>query len=329
MTNQSSFSFSQLIPEVSIHAIESIGIYPTSGLLALNSYENRVYQFQDEQQKRYVAKFYRPERWSKAQIIEEHQFTQELADADIAVVPPINIDGKTLFEHAGYRFALFPSVGGRHFEVDNWQQLENIGSTLGRIHQIGSRHTFTHRPTLSLDEYLHQPRKILSKCPLIPSHLAHPFFADLDRLIDEITSRWQTQWQSIRLHGDCHPSNILWRDEAVLVDLDDARNGPAIQDIWLLLHGTRQDQMAQLETLVEAYETFATFPHHELQLIEPLRGLRMIYYMAWLAKRWQDPAFPVAFPWFSDAKYWENQILHIKEQIAALESPPLSLAPQW
>jgi Ser/Thr protein kinase RdoA (MazF antagonist) len=323
------FNFSHLDPNALIDALSTIGIYPDSGLLALNSYENRVYQFKDEQQKRYVVKFYRSERWTNEQIKEEHEFSFELADENIAIAAPIRLDGESLFEHLGYRFALFPSIGGRTFEVDNWEQLESVGHALGKIHQVGKRRTFSHRPSINLDEYLTQSRAILTNVPFIPTGLENKFFKELDALIRQITQKWHTDWQGLRLHGDCHPSNILWRDEPVFVDLDDARNGPAIQDLWLLLNGDRQDQIAQLDTLVEAYECFYDFPHQELQLIEPLRGLRMIYYMAWLAKRWKDPAFPHAFPWLSEASYWENQIVCFKEQQIALEMPPLSFAPQW
>ncbi|MFL7010161.1 serine/threonine protein kinase [Enterovibrio norvegicus] len=323
------FSFEHLTPDTLIDALESVGVRPESGLLALNSYENRVYQFQDEDRKRFVTKFYRPQRWSNAQILEEHQFTKELEESEIPVAVPIEIDGTTLFEHAGYRFALFPSVGGRTFEVDNWDQLEMVGRFMGRIHQVGSRASFTDRPTIGLDEYLYQPRKVLENSEFIPMHLENAFFSDLDRLITVLESRWTTDWQPIRLHGDCHPSNILWRDGPMFVDLDDSRNGPAIQDIWMMLNGDRHDRLAQLDTITKAYEEFHDFPHHQLQLIEPLRGLRMVHYMAWLAKRWQDPAFPRAFPWFAEAKYWENQVLAFKEQLAALEETPLSLSPQW
>ncbi len=327
--NQAAFTFSHLSPDTLIDAIESVGIFPDSGLLALNSYENRVYQFHDENKKRYVVKFYRPERWTNAQIKEEHDFTHELAQENIALAAPIIINDETLFEHAGYRFALFPSLGGRGFEVDNWHQLELVGNALGKIHQVGKRHPFLHRPSINLDEYLNVSRHTLTKVPFIPSYLEKAFFTELDTLREKITALWHNDWQNIRLHGDCHPSNILWHDGPLFVDFDDARNGPAIQDIWLLLNGERQDKIAQLDTLIEAYECFCDFPHSELQLIEPLRGLRMIYYMAWLAKRWQDPAFPNAFPWFREPAYWENQILCLKEQITALDNPPLSFAPQF
>ncbi|MCG7584434.1 serine/threonine protein kinase [Photobacterium sp. OFAV2-7] len=329
MTQQDGFSFSDLTPELLLDALDSIGVRAESGLLPLNSYENRVYQFSAEDGARYVAKFYRPQRWSNEQIQEEHDFTHELLEQEIPVAAPIAFEGRTLQHFGEHRLALFPSLGGRQFEVDNFDQLEWVGRYLGRIHQVGRRQPFAHRPTIGLDEYLHQPRQLLEQADFIPDHLKTVFFADLDLLIRELEQHWHTDWQSLRLHGDCHPGNILWRDGPLFVDLDDARNGPAIQDLWMMLNGERHDQLAQLDTILEAYSEFADFNQKELQLIEPLRGLRMVHYMAWLAKRWQDPAFPRAFPWFADNKYWEGQVLAFKEQLAALNEPPLQLMPQW
>ncbi|NOH71504.1 serine/threonine protein kinase [Vibrio pectenicida] len=326
---QQAFNFNALTPDFMWYAIESIGIRAESGFLPLNSYENRVYQFTDEQHHRYVVKFYRPERWSLLQIQEEHDFTLELVEADIPVAPPIKIQGQTLHKYQGYLFALFTSVGGRQFEVDNLKQLEGVGRFLGRIHQVGSKAPFQHRPTISLDEYLYQPRKVLEQAQFIPTHLEAAFFNDLDLLIKYIKQHWQESYPVIRLHGDCHPGNILWRDGPMFVDLDDSRNGPAIQDLWMMLSGERSEKLTQLDIILEAYQEFNDFDANELKLIEPLRGLRMVHYMAWLTKRWQDPAFPIAFPWFNDAKYWESQVLAFKEQISALSEPPLSLMPQW
>lgn len=327
--SEQSFNFDALTPDFMWYALESAGIRAESGLLALNSYENRVYQFTDEERQRFVVKFYRPQRWSRAQIEEEHQFTHELVEAEIPVAAPLKLNGQTLHEYQGYLFAVFPSVGGRQFEVDNFDQLEGVGRYLGRIHKVGSRTQFRHRPTLGLDEYLNQPRELLQNSSFIPPHLENAFFNDLDILIKSVSEQWQTIEPQIRLHGDCHPGNILWRDGPMFVDLDDCRNGPAVQDLWMLLNGERADKLVQLDTILEAYQEFSDFNQAELKLIEPLRGLRMVHYMAWLAKRWHDPAFPLAFPWFNEPKYWENQVLAFKEQIAALEEAPLSLMPQW
>lgn len=326
---QHAFNFDALTPDFMWYALESIGIRAESGFLALNSYENRVYQFTDEERQRYVVKFYRPERWSQAQIQEEHDFTLELIESEIPVAPPVIINGQSLHQYQGYLFALFASVGGRQFEVDNLEQLEGVGRFLGRIHKVGAKQTFEHRPSISLDEYLYQPRTLLQNSQFIPMHLENAFFNDLDLLINTLEQHWTTPSSQIRLHGDCHPGNILWRDGPMFVDLDDARNGPAIQDLWMLLNGDRADKLMQLDILLEAYQELSDFDSNQLKLIEPLRGLRMVHYMAWLAKRWQDPAFPLAFPWFDDPKYWESQVLAFKEQISALNEPPLSLMPQW
>ncbi len=327
--SENAFNFEALTPDFMWYALESVGVQAESGLLALNSYENRVYQFADENKRRYVVKFYRPSRWSQAQIQEEHDFALELLEQDIPLAPPLVINGRTLHEYKGYLFTLFDSVGGRQFEVDNLEQLEWVGRFLGRIHKVAQSKTFEHRPTLGLDEYLYQPRSLLQQSNLIPMHLENSFFNDLDLLIERIESHWVSDSSIQRLHGDCHPGNILWRDGPMFVDLDDARNGPAVQDLWMLLNGERHDKLAQLDIILEGYSEFCNFNHGELKLIEPLRGLRMVHYMAWLAKRWQDPAFPIAFPWFSDAKYWEGQVLGFKEQLAALDEAPLTLTPQW
>jgi Ser/Thr protein kinase RdoA (MazF antagonist) len=326
---QASFNFDALTPDLMWYAVESIGIRAESGFLPLNSYENRVYQFIDEERQRYVIKFYRPERWSELQILEEHHFAHELEEQEIPISAPLTINGTSLHFYQGYCFALFISVGGRQFEVDNYDQLEWVGRFLGRIHKVGSKTPFIHRPTLSLDEYLYQPRAALQQCSFIPSHLENAFYKDLDWLIKGIEAHWSGSFTTIRLHGDCHPGNILWRDGPLFVDLDDARNGPAVQDIWMLINGDRQEKLTQIDIILEGYQEFCDFNGSELKLIEPLRGLRMVHYMAWLAKRWNDPAFPIAFPWFNDFKYWENQVLSFKEQITALEELPLSLAPNW
>ncbi len=326
---QATFHFDALTPDLMWYALESIGIRAESGFLALNSYENRVYQFVDEEKRRFVVKFYRPQRWTTEQIQEEHQFALELAEAEIPLAPPLVVNGTSLHHYQGYHFALFDSVGGRQFEVDNEEQLEWVGRFLGRIHKIGAKNTFKHRPTLGLEEYLYQPRKLLENSQCIPMHLENVFFNDLDLLIKQIEQQWPAAHTNIRLHGDCHPGNILWRDGPMFVDLDDSRNGPAVQDLWMLLSGERQDKLVQLDILLEGYQEFCDFNVSELKLIEPMRGLRMVHYMAWLAKRWDDPAFPIAFPWFNDPKYWEGQVLSFKEQIAALDEPVLSLMPQW
>lgn len=323
------FNFYTLSPDVIMDALWSAGVRVDSGLIALNSYENRVYQLSDEDCRRYVVKFYRPQRWSKAQIVEEHQFAAELAQDEVPVVAPLVLQEETLHEHDGFFFTVFPSVGGRQYEMDNDDQLEGVGRYLGRIHQTGRKRDFVARPTLGLQEYLHEPFDELSRCALIPASLRETFLNATDRLIQEVKRCWRDDWASARLHGDCHPGNILWRDGPLFVDLDDARNGPAIQDLWMLLHGERREQRIQLDILLEAYSEFSSFDEKELSLIEPLRAMRMIHYLAWVARRWQDPAFPRSFPWMQDADFWSKQASTFVEQVKLLQEPPLQLMPMY
>lgn len=329
MMTSPAFNFHTLTPDIILDAIEETGIRVDSGLTELNSFENRVYQFADEERRRYVVKFYRPERWSDAQILEEHAFALALSEDEIPLVAPLVLQDKTLHHFAGYALALFPSVGGRQYEIDNDEQLEWVGRYLGRIHQVGQRISFNARPTIGLAEYVYQPRIVLDETPLVPAALKPTLLTALDTLIKEIEAYWQTDGLSIRLHGDCHPGNILWRDGPLFVDLDDARNGPAVQDLWMLLYGDRRDQLVQLDILLEAYGEFADFDQSQLALIEPLRAMRMIHYLAWVARRWQDPAFPKSFPWMTDEDFWRRQITAFREQIKLLQLPPLQLMPMY
>ncbi len=324
----SDFTFAALSPDTILAALEQCGIFPQSGLLALNSYENRVYQFISDEQQRFVVKFYRPQRWTDAQILEEHQFSHELADAEIPIVAPCLHNGQSLHYAEQYRFALFPSAGGRQFELDNLDHLEWMGRFIGRMHKVAGSKAFAHRPTLDTESFLTRPRQTLENSELLPDGLRTAFFTILDQVI-ELTKAQYHPTSAIRLHGDCHAGNILWRDGPTFVDMDDCRMGPAVQDLWMMLSGDRPQQMLQLETMLEAYEEFCDFDNRELALIEPLRAMRMIHYMAWLSDRWQDPAFPRAFPWFGELKYWEQQVLALKEQFSALHEPPLSLTPQY
>lgn len=320
----SDFTFTGLTPDSVLDALEACGIYPESGLLALNSYENRVYQFRADDGQRMVVKFYRPDRWSDAQIQEEHDFALEINGADIPLVAPLVINGATLHHSHGFRFAVFPSVGGRQFEIDNLDQLEWMGRFIGRMHRVAQAGQFAHRPAVDSASFLHASYQQLEHSELLPSGLRTAFFAIAEPLVKLADARYSPT-SHIRLHGDCHPGNILWRDGPMFVDLDDCRSGPAIQDLWMMLNGDRSQQLLQLDVMVEAYEEFQPLDRRELALIEPLRAMRMIHYMAWLSRRWQDPAFPRAFPWFAEDKYWEGQILALKEQYAALQEPPLSL----
>lgn len=327
--NDNAFTFQTLHPDTIMDALFEQGIRVDSGLTPLNSYENRVYQFQDEDRRRYVVKFYRPQRWSAEQIIEEHQFAQELMNDEVPVAAPLEFNGQTLLTHQGYYYAVFPSLGGRQFEADNLDQMEWVARYLGRLHQTGRKKTFTSRPSIDVNEYLIEPRNVFEQSALIPSGLKAAFLNATDSLIEAVMAQWHTRFDLLRLHGDCHAGNILWRDGPLFVDLDDARNGPAVQDLWMLLNGDKAERRMQLETIIEAYEEFSEFKTDEIALIEPLRAMRMVYYLAWLIRRWDDPAFPKNFPWLTGEDYWHRQTLTFIEQVKVLQEPPLQLTPMY
>jgi len=321
------FDFTTLSPDLILDGLESTGLFVDSGLLALNSYENRVYQFNDDDKKKYVTKFYRPERWTEAELREEHEFAFELAEQELPLVAPLKINGESLFSHEGFHFAIYPCRGGRIFEVDNLDQLEWMGRFLGRIHAVAATKPFKHRPTYNKQEMLFQATDIIKDSGFVPNYLTTAFFTILEQVVDIAAQQYQPS-NEIRLHGDCHAGNILWTDDGPhFVDLDDCRMGPAIQDLWMMLSGDRQQRLLQLDTMLMGYEEFYSFEPKQLILIESLRTMRVVNYMAWLCKRWQDPAFPHNFPWFNTDKYWEQQILMLKEQVSALQQPPLSLLP--
>ncbi len=327
--NDQAFTFQTLHPDTIMDALFEQGIRVDSGLTPLNSYENRVYQFQDEDRRRFVVKFYRPQRWSAEQIQEEHQFALDLVADDVPVAAPLKFNKQTLLTHQGFYFAIFPSLGGRQFEADNIDQMEWVARYLGRIHQTGQKSAFTARPGIGIQEYLLEPRQVFETSTLIPSELKAQFLAATDGLINAVIPRWDNNVQTLRLHGDCHAGNILWRDGPLFVDLDDARMGPAIQDLWMLLNGDKAEQRMQLETIIEAYEEFSSFDSDEIALIEPLRAMRFVYYLAWLIRRWDDPAFPRNFPWLTGEDYWRNQISTFIEQVKVLQEPPLQLTPMY
>ncbi|WP_445768593.1 serine/threonine protein kinase [Rheinheimera sp.] len=328
------FDFSGLQPDTIIDALSQYGLDVSSGLLPLNSYENRVYQFSAYQgaavrAEKFVVKFYRPQRWSNAQLQEEHDFAFELAGAEVPVVAPLQFAGQSLLQHNDYQFALFPSRGGRTLEIDNDDQLAMLGRFLGRMHQVGKTKRFEQRPAFSVDSHLLQSREVLQQLQLIPDYMHKAFFTVLDQVITLASAQYKPQ-QLIRLHGDCHAGNLFYAGEApFFVDLDDCRMGPAIQDLWMMLSGDRFEQRDTLQLMLDEYEQFSDFDPSELQLIEPLRAMRMIHYMAWLARRWQDGTFQLNFPWFATDKYWEQQCLALKEQLSALQQAPLSLVPDY
>ena len=321
--------FAELTPDAILAAVESLGLHCDGRVLALNSYENRVYRIGIEAEPPRVAKFYRPSRWSDAAILEEHAFSAELCAADISVVAPERIAGQTLHHHQGMRFALFAMQGGHAPEPGDRETLRQIGRTLGRIHAIGAAGRFLHRGTLGIQSHAVASVAYLLEADWLPPSLEANFEVLSNLLIDEIEDAWQAagDFAKIRLHGDCHPGNILWRNDAAhFVDLDDAITGPAMQDLWMLCTGDAQARSEQLGWLLDGYELFVPFDRRELHLIEALRAMRLLHYHAWIARRWHDPAFPAAFPWFDSPRHWEGVIVQLQEQLVAMREPTLVLA---
>src|SRR5436853_941142 len=326
--------YSGLTPDAVLDALASAGFTGDGRLLALNSYENRVYQVWLETEgtpnspASVVAKFYRPARWTDAQILEEHAFTLELAEREIPVVAPLAVDGKTLHASGGFRFAVYPRRGGRMPELEDRKTLEWIGRFVGRIHALGASRQFKTRESLTAESFGREPRAWLLEHALIPADLLDAWKAVTEQALASVARCYERagEVRSIRLHGDCHAGNILWTESGPhFVDLDDARMGPALQDLWMLLSGERRAMTRQLSDLLAGYEDFVPFERRELPLLEALRTLRLIHYSAWLARRWDDPAFPAAFPWFGTQRYWQDRILELREQIAAMDEEPLSV----
>lgn len=317
----------RLDPEELIKVVESIGLLCDGRLLALNSYENRVYQVGIEDAAPLITKVYRPGRWTDEQILEEHAFAIEIADAEIPLIPPMVINGQTLHEHNGFRFAMFERRGGHAPELDQKNTLVWLGRYLGRMHLVGAGTAFQSRPALTIESFGHQPVKELIEGRWLPPHLESAFTSLADDLLISIEAAFKRagNFSGIRLHGDCHPGNILWRDGPLFVDLDDCRSGPAVQDLWMLLSGESYEMAEQMKDVLEGYTQFYDFNRRELNLIEALRTLRMLHHAAWLAKRWQDPAFPIAFPWFGEPRYWEDLVLSLRDQLGRMHEEPLQI----
>ena len=319
--------YNELSPELVINAVESTGFLTDLRIYPLNSFENRVYQVGIENSEPLIAKFYRPKRWSDQQILEEHEFSHELYQADIPVVPPIkHSDGRTLLTYQGFRFSLYPRRGGHAPELDNLDSLHMLGRLVARIHSVGNKKKFLVRPTLDIQSYAIDSYQFISE-HFIPNDLRIPYTTLCEDIIAALNATFEsTTTTLIRTHGDCHSGNILWRDDTVhFVDLDDSRMAPAIQDLWMFLSGDRQLQTTQINEIVEGYNEFYCFEPTQLHLIEALRTLRIMHYSAWLARRWTDPAFPHNFPWFNTQRYWSEHILELREQLALLNEPPLTL----
>jgi len=349
--------YQALTPDVVMDALASVGLFGDGRQMPLSSYENRVYQMHLEDGSAVVAKFYRPQRWTEAQILEEHAFAQALMTAEIPVIGPLTLQGQTLHQFAGFSFSVSPCRGGRRPEFDDPDVLEWIGRFLARIHSVGAAQPFVCRPALDLQSFGIEAREwllshdkvpldvqslwaktsqdaidLIANYPLLTRTGGRNALPSQGALMDACDDLPADAIQCIRLHGDCHPGNILWTPLDLpaaagpgphFVDLDDARSGPAVQDFWMLLSGDRQQRIHQLGALVDGYEQFRPFDRRELVLIEPLRTLRLLHYSAWLARRWDDPTFPINFPWFGSSDYWQGQVQMLQDQIEAMQEDPL------
>ena len=335
-TRAASHPYAELTPDRVMDALTDLGLWPDGRLLALSSYENRVYRVHlDEPEQGHqavVLKFYRPGRWSREQIQEEHDFAAELVAGEVPMVAPLTIGGQTLHHSAGFDFSVSPLRGGRTPELDDFEVLEWIGRFLARIHTVGAARPFAHRPTLDVQTFALESAEWLQTHQMIPLEVEREWQTTLAQAVDLIQDKMAqgaSERQALRLHGDCHPGNILWTPTDLpgggphFVDLDDARMGPAVQDLWMLLSGDRRQRTAQLSALVDGYEQVRDLDRSELHLIEPLRTLRLIHYSAWLARRWEDPIFPVNFPWFGTPDYWRGQVQMLQEQIEQMQEAPL------
>ncbi|MCK9283546.1 MAG: serine/threonine protein kinase [Rhodocyclaceae bacterium] len=331
MKKSSATPYASLTPDTILDALESVGLRPDGRQLALNSYENRVYQVWMEEEPPLIVKFYRPQRWSDEAIIEEHAFVAQLAEREIPAVPALKLNGTTLHRFGGFSFAVFPRQGGRAPELGDPATLQWLGRFIGRIHAVGAIAPYTHRPALSIETFGIEPRDWLLAHDFIPPELVAPWRGVADMALDGVRRCFERAGSvaQLRLHGDCHMGNVLWLDRGDVqgphfVDFDDSRMGPAVQDLWMLLSGERGEMQRQFNDVLTGYEDFCEFNPREVHLIEALRTLRLIHYSAWIARRWGDPAFPAAFPWFDTPRYWQDRILELREQIALMDEVPLA-----
>jgi Ser/Thr protein kinase RdoA (MazF antagonist) len=329
--------YADLTPDLVLDALEALGQAVDGRVLQLNSYENRVFQIGLDSGPFVVAKFYRPGRWSDAQILEEHTFAHELVAAEVPAVPPLTLlatpdmgatvqgEPPTLGFYKGYRVAVSPRRGGRSPELEDPEVLTWLGRFLARLHAVGAQHPFKHRLSMGVEQTGRSARQWLADSDdSLPIEQRSNWLAVTDQALDLCQQAFDRidGLRMQRLHGDCHPGNILWTPEGPhFVDLDDACMGPAVQDFWMMLSGDPRERQTQLNALLEGYESFGEFDWRELKLVEPLRTLRIIHHSAWLARRWHDPAFPAAFPWFGTGMYWQQQIDLLRQQIDVMQTP--------
>lgn len=309
--------FARLDPSRVVAAVESLGFWLPGEPFALNSYENRVYLVHDEDRRRWVVKFYRPERWTDARIIEEHDFLAELAEAGVAVAPPWrDASGQSLHVEETFRFALFPHLPGQAPELENPAHLFALGELIGAVHAVGRRGSFAHRGHLTLDTMVTEARERILGSDWLGRKQRGAYERITEALQRDLAPHVWSPAQTIRVQGDCHIGNMLGRDEHfALVDFDDCLMAPAVQDLWMLITAQRDDErQMQLSEVIEGYEQHLDFNRRELALMEPLRTLRLLRHSAWLVARWDDPAFPPAFPWLADAGYWDSHIRLLEQQ---------------
>lgn len=324
--NAAALAFADLQPDDILTTLGDMGFQCDGRFLALNSYENRVYQVGIESAPPVVAKFYRPRRWSDEAILEEHEFAIDLAEQEIPVIPPLVLDGTTLHHSGHHRLAVYHCRGGRAPDLDNYDLQAQLGRLVARIHLEGSTRRFEHRPSIDIRSYGVESLEYLVDNEFIPDDNRDAYESVAELVLDGVEACFERSGhvQEIRLHGDFHPGNVLVAGEQLhIVDLDDARHGPAVQDLWMFLSGDRDEQTPQLTALLEGYQSFRQFDARELHLVEALRSLRIMHYAAWLARRWEDPAFKVAFPWFDSRRYWDDHVLALREQVALMQEPPL------
>jgi Ser/Thr protein kinase RdoA (MazF antagonist) len=324
MTQSDPRPFAGLTPDAVLECAEHAGLAPDGHVFALNSYENRVYRLGRDDAPPVVLKFYRAGRWSDAQILEEHAYALELAAAELPVAAPLLLGGHTLLHHAGFRMAAFNMHPGGAPDLDQPGARELLGRTLGRIHAIGALRPFRARPALAGDRLGAAARRVVLASERLPQHMRERYAMASAALIERIEAADPARYTAIRLHGDCHLGNILWQAQGPLfVDLDDCLTGPAIQDLWMFISGNPDERRGQWAELAAGYRQFATLPDAQTRLIEPLRASRMLNHAAWIAERWSDPAFPRAFPWFGEPRYWEQHVLDLEEQCAQVDSADL------